>query len=60
MFSPEGENVKLNPKVTCDYGVEKWLHKVEFAMQESLKKLLYLTHTSIKVKDGWRWVEKWI
>jgi len=32
MFSPEGENVKFNPKVPCDYGVEKWLHKVEFAM----------------------------
>ena len=60
MFSPEGENVKLTPSVLCDYGVEKWLHKVEFAMQESLKKLLFNCHTSMKTKDGWRWVEKWI
>lgn len=44
MNSPEGENVKLNPKVPCDYGVEKWLKQVEAKMQESLKKLLAQCH----------------
>jgi len=60
MTSQEGENVKLTPKVPCDYGVEKWLKQVENKMKDSLKKLLFGCHNGIKKKEGIRWVDKWI
>ena len=60
IFSAEGEIVKFSNPVATDYGVETWLSKVELKMQDSLRKLLFNCHTSMKVKDGWRWVEKWV
>lgn len=41
MSSPDGEVVPFaNCKVTCEFGVEKWLKQVEFKMIYILKHLL--------------------
>lgn len=60
LLSPEGEKVNLSSKVTCEFGVEKWLKNVELRMVETLKKELAKTHSGIKKKEGYRWIEKWI
>lgn len=63
LVSPDGEIVRLNPRVPCEYGVEKWLRQVEVKMKESLAKILVDAHKSIKKRtegQGFRWVSDWI
>ena len=44
MSSPDGENVKFQPFVPCENGLENWLKGVEKAMRDTLKKNLQSCH----------------
>eukprot|EP00741_Cyanophora_paradoxa_P004754 tig00000828_g4612.t1 len=56
MFSPEGEQVKLDKAYALDGKVETWLHRVILAMRSSLKTLLYKAVTSYNEKPREQWV----
>jgi dynein heavy chain len=59
MNSPEGEFVPFQAPVVTEGPVEVWMLQIEWAMRNTMHKLLYGTLTAMKTTKKEKWIADW-